>query len=68
MGARRLRGQQRPLARMLGIAGRIGRENSLRSPRRMAQTAAALIVGLAAASWPARRAARLDVLTALSAE
>jgi ABC-type lipoprotein release transport system permease subunit len=53
---------------MLGIAGRIGRENSLRSPRRMAQTAAALIVGLAAASWPARRAARLDVLTALSAE
>jgi len=68
VGARQLRGQQRPLGRMLGIAGRIGRENSMRIPRWTAQTAAELIVGLAAASWPARRAAKLDVLTALSAE
>jgi putative ABC transport system permease protein len=37
----------RPLARTLGVAGQLGRENSMRSPRRTAQTAAALIVGLA---------------------
>ncbi len=36
----------RPVARALGIAGRLGRENSMRSPRRTAQTAAALMVGL----------------------
>jgi putative ABC transport system permease protein len=40
----------RPLARVLGVAGRLGRENSMRSPRRTAQTAAALIVGLALVS------------------
>ena len=37
----------RPLAAMLGTAGRLGRENSMRSPRRTAQTAAALMVGMA---------------------
>ncbi len=36
----------RPVAGALGIAGRLGRENSMRSPRRTAQTAAALMVGL----------------------
>ncbi len=40
----------RPLAGALGIAGRLGRENSMRSPRRTAQTAAALMVGLALVS------------------
>ena len=40
----------RPLARLLGTAGRLGRENSMRSPRRTAQTAAALMVGLALVS------------------
>ncbi len=40
----------RPLARMLGISGRLGRENSMRSPRRTAQTSAALMVGLALVS------------------
>ena len=40
----------RPVARPLGIAGRLGRENSMRSPRRTAQTAAALMVGLALVS------------------
>jgi putative ABC transport system permease protein len=40
----------RPLARLLGISGRLGRENSMRSPRRTAQTAAALMVGLALVS------------------
>ena len=38
-----------PLAR-LGIAGRLGRENALRNPRRTASTAAALMVGLALVS------------------
>ena len=40
----------RPLPRMLGVAGKLGRENSMRSPRRTAQTAAALMVGLALVS------------------
>ena len=37
----------RPLARLLGEPGKLGRENSMRSPRRTAQTASALMVGLA---------------------
>jgi putative ABC transport system permease protein len=40
----------RPLARVLGMSGRLGRENSMRSPRRTAQTASALMVGLALVS------------------
>ncbi len=40
----------RPLASLLGIAGRLGRENSMRSPRRTAQTSSALMVGLALVS------------------
>jgi putative ABC transport system permease protein len=40
----------RPLARLFGISGRLGRENSMRSPRRTAQTSAALMVGLALVS------------------
>jgi len=40
----------RPLARLLGTAGRLGRENSMRSPRRTAQTSSALMVGLALVS------------------
>jgi putative ABC transport system permease protein len=37
----------RPLPRLLGVSGKLGRENSMRNPRRTAQTAAALMVGLA---------------------
>jgi putative ABC transport system permease protein len=37
----------RPLAALLGISGQLGRENSMRSPRRTAQTSSALMVGLA---------------------
>jgi putative ABC transport system permease protein len=37
----------RPLARLLGVPGQLGRQNSMRSPRRTAQTASALMVGLA---------------------
>ena len=40
----------RPLARILGEPGKLGRENSMRSPRRTAQTASALMVGLALVS------------------
>ena len=40
----------RPMARLLGTAGRLGRENSMRSPRRTAQTSSALMVGLALVS------------------
>jgi putative ABC transport system permease protein len=43
-------GLGRPLASLLGVAGRLGRENSMRNPRRTAQTAAALMVGLALVS------------------
>jgi putative ABC transport system permease protein len=40
----------RPAARLFGVSGRLGRENSMRSPRRTAQTSAALMVGLALVS------------------
>jgi putative ABC transport system permease protein len=40
----------RPLAGALGVPGRLGRENSTRNPRRTAQTAAALMVGLSLVS------------------
>jgi putative ABC transport system permease protein len=40
----------RPLAKWLGTPGQLGRQNSMRSPRRTAQTAAALTVGLALVS------------------
>jgi putative ABC transport system permease protein len=40
----------RPLAGWLGAAGSLGRRNSMRSPKRTAQTAAALMVGLALVS------------------
>jgi putative ABC transport system permease protein len=40
----------RPLAAVLGEPGKLGRENSMRNPRRTAQTAAALMVGLALVS------------------
>jgi putative ABC transport system permease protein len=36
----------RPLAALLGLPGRLGRENSMRNPRRTARTAAALMIGL----------------------
>lgn len=40
----------RPLARGLGVAGALGRRNSARNPRRTAQTAGALMIGLALVS------------------
>jgi putative ABC transport system permease protein len=40
----------RPLARLTGAAGKLGRRNAMRSPRRTAQTAASLMVGLALVS------------------
>ena len=40
----------RPLARLWAVPGRLGRENSMRSPRRTAQTASALMVGIALVS------------------
>jgi putative ABC transport system permease protein len=40
----------RPLARILGEPGKLGRQNSMRNPRRTAQTASALMVGLALVS------------------
>ncbi|HYB26068.1 MAG TPA: ABC transporter permease [Solirubrobacteraceae bacterium] len=40
----------RPLARLLGPPGKLGRENSMRNPRRTAQTAAALMIGIALVS------------------
>jgi putative ABC transport system permease protein len=40
----------RPLASWLGMPGNLGRRNSMRNPQRTAQTAAALMVGLALVS------------------
>lgn len=37
----------RPLARLFGEPGRLGRENSVRNPRRTTRTASALMIGLA---------------------
>ena len=40
----------RPLSSVFGVPGKLGRQNSMRSPRRTAQTAAALMIGLALVS------------------
>jgi putative ABC transport system permease protein len=40
----------RPLAAVLGAPGKLGRENSMRNPRRTAQTASALMIGIALVS------------------
>ncbi len=40
----------KPLALLTGTPGRLGRENALRSPKRTAQTAAALMIGIALVS------------------
>jgi putative ABC transport system permease protein len=58
----------RPLAGILGISGRLGRENSMRSPRRTAQTAAALMVGLALVSAMAVFGASLSKSTTNSVD
>ena len=64
----------RPLARLLGVSGRLGRENSMRSPRRTAQTSSALMVGLALVSAIAvfgaslSRSATASVDNAISAD
>jgi putative ABC transport system permease protein len=64
----------RPLARVLGTSGKLGRENSMRSPRRTAQTASALMVGLALVSAIAvfgaslSRSAKSSVDNAISAD
>ena len=58
----------RPLARTLGVAGKLGRENSMRSPRRTAQTAAALMVGLALVSAMAVFGASLSKSATSSAD
>jgi putative ABC transport system permease protein len=63
-----------PLARLLGVAGALGRQNSMRSPRRTAQTASALMVGLALVSAisvfgaSASRSATSSVDNALTAD
>jgi putative ABC transport system permease protein len=54
----------RPLASLLGVPGRIGRENSMRNPRRTAQTAAALMIGLALVSTIAVLGASLSTSAA----
>jgi putative ABC transport system permease protein len=64
----------RPLAGLLGTPGRLGRENSMRSPRRTAQTAAALMVGIALVSAIAvlgaslSQSARTNLESAVTAE
>jgi len=63
-----------PLARVLGVPGRLGRRNSSRNPRRTAQTAGALMIGMALVSTIAvlgsslSSSARQEVSSALSAD
>jgi putative ABC transport system permease protein len=54
----------RPLAGVLGAPGRLGRQNSMRNPRRTAQTAAALMIGLALVSTIAVLGASLSTSAA----
>jgi len=64
----------RPLGALFGMSGKLGRENSMRSPRRTAQTAAALLIGLALVSTIAvfgaslSRSATASVDQAISAD
>jgi putative ABC transport system permease protein len=64
----------RPLAALRGVPGKLGRENAMRNPRRTAQTAAALMIGLALVSTIAvlgaslSRSAKQQVDSALSAD
>jgi putative ABC transport system permease protein len=58
-----------PLARLLGEPGKLGQENSMRNPRRTAQTASALMVGLALVSAMAVFGASLsDTITSDSGQ
>ena len=54
----------RPLAVRLGVPGRLGRANSMRHPRRTAQTSAALMIGLALVSTIAVLGASLSASAA----
>ena len=56
----------RPLAR--GVPGKLGRENSMRNPRRTAQTASALMVGMALVSVVAVFGASLSKSTTSSVD
>ena len=58
----------RPLASVLGMPGRLGRENSMRSPRRTAQTAAALMIGMGLVSTIAVLGASLSKSAASSVD
>ncbi len=64
----------RPLARVLGTPGRLGRRNAARNPRRTAQTAGALMIGLALVSTIAvlgaslSASAKSEVESALAAD
>jgi putative ABC transport system permease protein len=62
------RGLGRPLSAMLGTPGRLARENAMRNPRRTAQTAAALMVGLALVSTIAVLGASLSASAANSVD
>jgi putative ABC transport system permease protein len=58
----------RPLASILGTPGRLAQENAMRSPRRTAQTAAALMIGLALVSTIAVLGASLSASAANSVD
>jgi putative ABC transport system permease protein len=58
----------RPLARLLGEPGKLGRANAMRSPRRTAQTASALTVGLALVAAMATFGASLSRSATASAD
>jgi putative ABC transport system permease protein len=58
----------RPLASLLGMPGRLGRENSMRNPRRTAQTAGALMIGLMLVSTIAVLGASLSASAANSVD
>jgi putative ABC transport system permease protein len=58
----------RPLSSMLGTPGRLARQNAMRNPRRTAQTASALMIGLALVSTIAVLGASLSASAANSVD
>jgi putative ABC transport system permease protein len=52
-----------PLPRLSGVAGKLGRENAIRNPRRTAATSAALMIGLGLVSFVSIFAASIKTST-----
>src|SRR5439155_7986250 len=57
-----------PLPKVSGVAGKLGRENAMRNPKRTASTAAALMIGLGLVGFVSILAASLKASTSAALE